>query len=197
MNVLNSADKDLARAISTEGFRDSAKSHVKSLFRGNKKTKQDMSVSILKNEIVDKSTSRNRLIMQELHDYMKESNCEMMQYLILKDEYEGFLISRTDNAHKQVSIAIEAGFDPDEIKNSILYIGIENAYREYVESLLFEVPELQILQNSCKYEMIIDDLTRNSLDIFYKYLSVPFVEVQEELEKELISGIKEEVLSYV
>lgn len=152
--------------------------------------------TFLKPEIVEKTISKNRALMQQLHDYMKENNKELLEYLINNNEYEDFLISRTDKAHREHTAAIRGAVPfPTEIRDSILYMGIENSYSEYIESLINEIdtPTIDEFKNSNKYEVALNNMIYSSISIFVKYLNKPYSEIQEKLDKELVQFLEQEL----
>jgi len=148
----------------------------------------------LKNKIVNKSISKNRSIMEELHSYLIKNNFELYTHLQSIGELEDFLIVRTDNAHKEMIQATDANAPyPNEFKNAALYIGIENSFCEYVESTLRNFPETFLkLEESEKYDAILNNLTVTSIPIFYKYLNTPYIEIQDQLDNELMKHLKEQ-----
>ena len=83
------------------------------------------------------SEVKSMALVKKLNDYMMEENNELYNYLNNKKELKDFLINRSNAAFDAYTGAVSAGFPaPDEISNQILFCGMENSYREYIESLL-------------------------------------------------------------
>lgn len=144
-------------------------------------------------ELVNKSSSKNRRYMVALHDYLNKNNNELYFYLHAKNELEDFLISRTDKAHNEfVNASISGEIFPDDSAHNALYMGIENSISEYMEAILVELPEFEEkLEKSTKYKSVMENIVNSALPIFYKHLNTPYMDAQDILDKELIDLLKQ------
>lgn len=154
---------------------------------------------VLKEEIVNKSKHKNRLIMEKLHNYMKENNMELVNYLDKKKDYVDFLIRRSDNAIDEFNYASDANFtDPYEIMNQVLFTGVENSCSEYVESMICELPDeiKENLRKSKNYKIILEKLINDCVPVFYEFIGTPYSSSQESLDKKLLKRMKKSLTEF-
>lgn len=148
---------------------------------------------IITEEIFSKSQYKDRQIIEKLHDYMIENNIELVHFLIKKNEYADFLISRSDNAIYEFKSASDANFtDPKEIMNEVLFTGIENSYSEYVESMLMELPHeiTKELKNSPIFKKELERIVNDCVPVFCEFLGTPYSSSQERLDRKLLKRMK-------
>lgn len=145
-------------------------------------------------DLVERTESKDRNVLLKLHNYLLNDNNELYHYLDDKNELEDFLISRTDNAIYAYKSALLGDVPfPEEVKNQVLFIGIENSISEYIESLLDEVPVFKIrIEKAGKLKVVLSDLVSGSLHIFYDRLNTPYSEGLDELDAILIAYLEEQ-----
>jgi hypothetical protein len=143
----------------------------------------------------DTKEMKNVPLAKKLNDYMVENNKELYKYLADKGELKGFLVDRSNAAFEAYSSAVGAGFPaPDEISNQILFCGMENSYREYVESLL-EDNFLQFFGKLNKkpahlIDNIIETIVFACMGVFYENLGNTYGQVMDKLDDELIKVLE-------
>ena len=147
-------------------------------------------------DLVNRTKSKERDVLLQLHNYLLNDNNELYHYLDSKKKLENFLISRTDNAINAYKSAL-LGNVPEEVKNEVLFIGIENSISEYVESLLDELPDFKRkLVASSQFKEILKDLSLSSVSIFYSMINTPYSISQEKLDDKLIKRIRRKSKTY-
>jgi len=130
--------------------------------------------------------SKNIRYSRKLHKYMLNNNMELLQYLFFKGEYDDFLIYRSDMATKEYVDSVEANFPfPEECANEILFLGVENSFSEYLESLCCEIEGFNFDDVNLK-----NDIIKLSLPVVYSFISCKYNQIQEQLDKELLEVIQ-------
>jgi len=149
-------------------------------------------------DLVNRTKSKERDVLLQLHNYLLNDNNELYHYLDSKKKLENFLISRTDNAINAYKSALLGNVpNPEEVKNEVLFIGIENSISEYVESLLDELPDFKRkLVASSQFKEILKDLSLSSVSIFYSMINTPYSISQEKLDDKLIKRIRRKSKTY-
>ncbi len=140
---------------------------------------------------------KNRHLAKKLDTYMVENNKELYKYLFDRGELRDFLLNRSNMAFDAYKDAIVGGMaSPDEVSNKILFCGIENSYREYIESLLsdnfFEFFTILESKPVHKQNNVLENIVFSCMDIFYEYLSVPYEEAMEKLDEKLIERLSKQ-----
>jgi len=149
-------------------------------------------------ELANTFEANDRPVLLKLHNYLTRENIELYQYLEMKNELNDFLVSRVNSAIKSYKSGILANYPfPEELLHETLYIGIENSYSEYVESMIDELPVFKLnLNRSSRQKEIINELTVCSLSIFYSMISIPYSISQETLDYKLLKLIERKSKSY-
>jgi exoribonuclease II len=149
-------------------------------------------------ELVLRTEFKDEITLLKLHNYLFKENNEMYHYLDSRKELEDFIVNRTDIAEKAYRASVFANDpSPEEVRNEALFIGIENSYSEYVESMLDEVPEFKKkIESSVKRNLTLEKLTWGALPIFYELINTPYVESMDELDKAIIQYLEGEAKIY-
>jgi hypothetical protein len=149
-------------------------------------------------DLEQKTVIINKEVYLKLHNYMLKENIELYRYLENKNELEDFLVSRANSADKAYNAGMIANYpNPEELRNEVLFVGIENSVSEYVESLLLELPDFKKkLDSSSRLNEIMNDLIINSLPIFYSMITIPYSTSQELLDNKLLRLLKQMSKTY-
>ena len=135
----------------------------------------------------------NLIVAKKLNDYLWKNNKELCIYLQQKDELEEFIINRSNSAFTEYQYAVDAGFYyPDEILNQELYIGIENSYSEYVESLFMNnfTEHYNSKKSEPSYPDFLNALVLSCMPVFYDYLGSAYANVMDSLDKDLLKKLR-------
>lgn len=129
---------------------------------------------------------------------MLNENIELYHYLENKNELEDFLVCRANSADKAYKAGLIANYpNPEELQNEVLFVGIENSFSEYVESILDELPDFKRkLEASSRYNEVLNELIFNSLPIFYSMISIPYSISQESLDNQLLRLLQQRCKTY-
>ena len=137
-------------------------------------------------------------LSNRLRNYLIKDNKELTEFLIEKDEFDGFVQYRANSAYSEYINALNAGFaSPKEIQYQQLFLGIENSYFEYIESMLGDRFYLYYQdiksKNGAEYNEIITNHVKSCLDVFYEYLGRYYVDVMEYLDRDLYEILNERI----
>lgn len=146
----------------------------------------------------EKEELKNRAFALRLFEYLEQENKELFKYLHDKGELRDFILYRSNAAHDEFVSAFSAGmYSPNEVANQRLFLGIENSYFEYIESIVMDNFKKYFKKiekkSTSKYNEIISNLVFDCMDIFYEYISYSYSDVMDSLDKELITVISKKI----
>ncbi|OFX18231.1 MAG: hypothetical protein A2033_19155 [Bacteroidetes bacterium GWA2_31_9] len=142
----------------------------------------------------EKEKLKNTVLARRLFEYLEKENKELFKYLYDKGELKEFVLYRSNAAHDEYISAFSDGmYSPDEVANQQLFIGIENSYFEYIESLVkdnfYKYFKKIEKKPSAKYNEIISNLVFDCMEVFYEYISCSYIDVMDSLDRELITAL--------